>query len=60
MAVWQRFESIVLKAETEHLSGSAEAKKAKVSVYARDLDNNGTLIVAAETLQRLSLSILSD
>jgi hypothetical protein len=29
MAVWQCFESIVLKAETEHLSGRAEAKKVK-------------------------------
>jgi hypothetical protein len=32
-AVWQRFESIVLKAETEHLSGSAEAKKVKSFSY---------------------------
>ena len=33
MVVWQRFESIVLKAETEHLSGSAEAKKVKSFSY---------------------------
>jgi hypothetical protein len=33
MVVWQRFESIVLKVETVHLSGSAEAKKVKSFSY---------------------------